>query len=89
MLEMEEWQPEEDEEPSTEKLVFILPVTTNVDLIHDFFRFLDFNVVHDRSIVYGITDWNDEMLYDHLNNFDVRLTAFWNPGVQKGYSKFR
>ena len=81
-LEMEEWMENLDQQ------VFIVPVTRDYDLIHDFFRFLSFNELHERSIVYGITDWNNELLYDQLNNFDVRLTSFWNPDVATEYSNF-
>ena len=81
-LEMTEWMENPEEQ------VFIVPVTRDYNLIHDFFRFLSFNELHERSIVYGVTDWNNEKLFDHLNNFDVRLTAFWNPSVASDYNTF-
>ncbi len=81
-LEMLEWT----EDP--EEKVFIVPVTRDINLIHDFFRFLDFNELHEKSIVYGMTDWNSEVLYSHLNNFDVRLTSFWNPDISSSFSEF-
>jgi hypothetical protein len=81
-LEMIEWT----ENPN--KQVFIVPITRDFNLIHDFFRFLDFNELHEKSIVYGITEWNSDKLYSHLNNFDVRLSSFWNPGIAQNHSPF-
>lgn len=90
LLEMEEWKPEEDDDGNIieegEQKVFIVPITRNTNLIHAFFRFLDFNAMHERSVVYGVTDWNAELLYDHLNNYDVRLTSFWNPRSSQEFS---
>jgi|GEM_PF-6801876 len=90
LLEMKEWKligQDGKRRMSTNK-VFIVPVTRNYNLIHDFFRFLDFNEMHERSIVYGMTDWNDDKLYSHLNNYDVRLTSFFNPATAQEYDNF-
>ena len=81
-LEMEDWKENE------EQMVFIAPITRNFNLVHDFFRFLAFNELHEKSIVYGMTEWNSEKLYNYMNNFDVRLTSMWNPDVATNYSAF-
>ncbi len=90
LLEMEEWKlvDKRGNPRLVDDKVFVVPVTRNVNLIHDFFRFLDFNEMHDRSVVYGVTDWNDEKLYNHLNNYEVRMTSFTNPVEQQGNSGF-
>ena len=80
--EMKEWQEDESEK------VFILTETKDYEFIQSFFRFIEYNNLQDRSIIYGITDWNHEILHTYLNNYNVRLTSFFNPDMMVRYNTF-
>jgi hypothetical protein len=68
--------------------VFIVPLTRTYNMIHDFFRVLEMNELQDKSIVYGVTDWKEEKLIPLINNYDVRLTTFFDHVIDQRYVLF-
>ena len=85
--ELEEYELLEYQERDSQT-VFIVPLTRNYNMIHDFFRVLEMNELQDKSIVYGVTEWREEKLIPLINNYDVRLTSFFDHVIDSKYISF-
>lgn len=68
--------------------VYIISETNDFDFIQALFRYIELMHLHEHAVFYGITPLNNQRLYSYLNNYDVRLSSFWDPSVMDIYDDF-